>query len=87
LTEIKNKYSRQAELVQPRLQSWQQTKAKLLEIQQQIDFKTEKAFVVYQINQGSKDFEQVAQELIKQADEALNMARQIESAVQESAPK
>jgi len=43
--------------------------------------------VVYQVNQGSKDFEQVAQDLIRQADEALNMAKQIESAVQETAPE
>ncbi len=87
LTEIKNKFSRQAELVQPRLQSWQQTKTKLLEIQKQIELQTERAFVVYQVNQGSKDFEQVAQGLVKQADEALNMAKQIESAIQETIPK
>jgi len=84
LIEIKNKYSRQTEVVQPRIERWQQTKTKLLGIQQQIELQTERAFVVYQVNQGSKDFEQVAQGLIKQADEALNMAKQIESAVQET---
>jgi len=84
LTEIKNKYPRQTEVVQPRIERWQQTKTKLLGIQQQIELQTERAFVVYQVNQGSKDFEQVAQGLIKQADEALNMAKQIESAVQET---
>ncbi|MDD2815815.1 MAG: DUF5685 family protein [Thiotrichaceae bacterium] len=87
LEDIKTNYPRQQSLVQPRIQSWQQVQKQLLDTQKQIELQTERAFVVYQVNQGSQDFEKVAQGLVKQADEALNMAKQIESAVKETIPR
>ena len=88
LTLLQNHFPEHTQITQPRIDKWTQVHSQLKQTQTDIQFQIERAFVMYKTDQeieGSQKFTTTVQTLIEKADDALSMAKNVATVVEESA--
>ena len=84
LEDLKKAFPRQTQMIEQKISLWQTLREQLTKVSIEIDQKVEKAYVLYKINeiQGKKKFTVISENLIKEANAALDNAEVTKSTIE-----
>jgi predicted PurR-regulated permease PerM len=84
LEDLKRAFPKQTQMINQKISLWQSLREQLTQVSNEIDQQVEKAYVLYKINeiQGKKKFTVISENLIKDANVALDNAEVTKSTIE-----